>query len=116
MRSIGCTLEREGDIPPVRTRRAPLLRLLLLLVDAATRAGDASHEKAVVVRLSADGDTVRLAVFARAPVSPDAAALAPSCGCTLEAREGQWVLELPTLAALRRRERVETTPSPGADA
>ncbi|MEP6989966.1 MAG: hypothetical protein ABJA80_03480 [bacterium] len=105
MRSVECTLEQQGNPLPVRVPRWAILRLLLLLIDAAKRAGDEAGGEAVPIQLSGDDVAVRVAV--RTPGSPDddILALATTCGGTLTATHGHWVLELPSLLEVRREER-----------
>ncbi len=105
MRSVACALEQEGNPLPVRVPRWALLRLLLLLIDAAKRAGDEVGGEAVPIQLSGNDVAVRVGI--RTPGSPDTdvLALAATCGGTLTAADGRWLLELPSLLEVRRAER-----------
>lgn len=105
MRDVLCTIEQSGAVLPVRVPRWALLRLFLLLVDAAKRAGDAAKDVVVCMQLSGDDELVRAFVASPEPLSEDVLSLAAACGGTLAHAEGGIVLELPSLLALRRRER-----------
>ena len=104
MRSVPCTLEKAGAILPVRVPRWALLRLTLLMIDAATRAGGASHATAVAIWLSGNDVVVRLHLVSPEPLGADATELAGLCGGVLAHANGEAVLELPSLLELRRRE------------
>ena len=105
MRDISCTIEQSGPVLPVRVPRWALLRLFLLLVDAAKRAGDATKDAVVCMRLSGDDEVVRAFFASPERLSEDALDLAAACGGILVHRDGGTVLELPSLVALRQRER-----------
>lgn len=105
MRSVPCTIAQSGVVPPVRVPRWALLRLLLLMVDAARRAGTAAHESEAEVRLSGDEATVRAQIVSSEPLGQDAESLAAACGGELTYAAGVWVLELPSLLEIRRLER-----------
>jgi hypothetical protein len=105
MRSALCTVEKAGSILPVRVPRWALMRLVLLMVDAAKRAGGASDASTVAVRLSGNDAVVRLHLMSREPLGVDAADLARRCGGVVSHANGEAVLELPSLLELRRREK-----------
>ncbi len=105
MRSVPCTMEQSGVVLPVRVPRWALLRLLLIMVDDARRAGAAEGKEAVVVRISGDESRVRASICSAEPLGDDAAALAALCGGTLVAGNGEVAVELPSLLELRRRDR-----------
>lgn len=105
MRAAACTIAQAGLLLPVRVPRWALLRLLLLMVDAAKRAGEASGASGVEVRLAGDEGSVTVQVASAEGLALDAASLATICGGSLRHAGGSWVLELPSLPALRRRER-----------
>ncbi len=105
MRSVSCTLEQTGDVLPVRVPRWALLRLTLLMVDAAKRAGAAAKTPSAVVRLSGDDTFVRAHVASPEPLGADAMRLAALCGGQLRHANGEALLELPSLLEIRRREK-----------
>ncbi len=105
MRSVPCTLEKAGAILPVRVPRWAMLRLALLMIDAAKRAGGESHATTVAVWLSGDESAVRLHLVSRDALGVDAAELAALCGGALSHAKGEVVLELPSLLEIRRREK-----------
>jgi hypothetical protein len=105
MRAAACTIAQTGLMLPVRVPRWALLRLLLLMVDTAKRAGETAGVTAVEARLAGDEATLTVQVASVEGLALDAAALATICGGTLRHAAGNWVLELPSLLALRRRER-----------
>jgi hypothetical protein len=106
MRSVPCTLEKAGAILPVRVPRWAMLRLALLMIDAAKRAGAESRAPAVAMWLSGDQVAVRLHLAGPDPLGLEASALAALCGGTLSHANGEGVLELPSLLEIRRRERL----------
>ena len=105
VRPVPCSVEQCGLVLPVRVPRWALLRLLLLMVDAAERASDAAQASGVAVQLSGDESTVRVHIVSCEPFGPDAERLAATCGGVLTRRAGTYVLALPSLPELRRRER-----------
>lgn len=105
MRSVPCTLEKAGAILPVRVPRWAMLRLALLMIDAAKRAGGESHATTVAVWLSGNDAAVRLHLVSPEPLGVDAEGLARLCGGVLSHTNGEAVLELPSLLEIRRREK-----------
>jgi C4-dicarboxylate-specific signal transduction histidine kinase len=110
-RAIECLVERQEGLAPVRAPRWALFRLLLVLVDAAKRALDDGAAPRIALRLSSDSEVVRLHVATTADAGAYGAALALRCGGAMTRDGDDLVLTLPTLAALRRRERDQSTPS-----
>ena len=105
-RAIESTVELEGAVQPVRAPRWALLRLLLLLLDAAKAEAQDAGRTAVMLQLSSDDQSVRVRVRARERAGAYAAEMARLCGGVL-ARDGeQLVLTVPSLPELRRRERM----------
>jgi nitrogen-specific signal transduction histidine kinase len=117
LRDVVCERSVDGEIPPVFARRGALAPLLMLLVGAARRAAAASGGVAVL-RCSADEETVRLEVSPTgasdepaASAVEDMARAAAVLAARLDAsllltgNGDGWTLSLPTLAAVRRRER-----------
>jgi hypothetical protein len=105
MRAVPCTIAQRELVLPVRVPRWALLRLMLLMVDVAKRAGETTGATGVEVHLAGDDETTTVQVSSAERLGLDAAALATMCGGTLRHAGGDWVLELPSLLALRRRER-----------
>ncbi len=116
MRMMECVVTRGENVPPVRVPRTALLRLLLLMVDAAKLAATADALKSSALYLDATETLVRLRTAALARPGSDAMELAASCGGEIRTADREWTLELPSLAAIRQRERAATTPTPAADA
>ena len=102
-RGIACVVEQAHSLLPVRVPRSELLRLLLLMIDAAKRS--CAQGASVVIRLS--GDPVQLDVQVACSIEPgdDMRVFAESCGGVVRLAEGALRLELPTLLAQRQRER-----------
>lgn len=105
MRSVPCTIELSGAVLPVRVPRWALLRLLLIMVDDAKRAGAAAGMGAVAVHISGDESLVRARICATESLGDDAATLTAQCGGTLVAGDVGVTLELPSLLEVRRRDR-----------
>jgi C4-dicarboxylate-specific signal transduction histidine kinase len=105
MRMIRCEVAASGAIQPVRTPRWALLRLLLVLVDAAKEAVDGGAASHVPIRLTSDARSTSVRIMARGNGGLYGAAMAEECGGTL-ARDGrELVLTLPSLSEVRQRER-----------
>ena len=105
MRPVPCTIEQAGADPLVRVPRWALTRLLLLMVDAAKRAGTVAHQSGVEVRLSGDEAVVRAQIVVSEPLGRDAESLTAECGGELTCAAGVCVLTLPSLREIRRLER-----------
>lgn len=105
MRAIACTVEAQAGMQPVRVPRWALLRLLLIMVDAAKRAALDTTESATV-RLSSDDSAVRVRVLARESEAPYAVEMATLCGGVLTREGRELVLCLPSLSEVRRRDGV----------
>lgn len=104
MRPVPCTIEQSGVGLLVRVPRWALMRLLLLMVDAAKRAGTAAHQSGVEVRLSGDEAVVRAQIVVSEPLGRDAESLTAVCGGELTCAAGVCVLTLPSLREIRRLE------------
>ena len=102
MRSDQGTIAQSGLVLPVRVPRWALLRLLLLMLDAMRRSAGSTR---VEVRLAGDAETVTVETETSEPAGEDAVALAAMCGGELRKGAGGWTLRLPSLLALRKRER-----------
>lgn len=104
-RAVTCQVEKNGMLLPVRVPRWALLRVLLLLVDAAKRAADAAGSASAAIEVLGDEASVRVRAAASGPLGEDAAEYAALCGGELVAETGSAVLVLPSLLEVRRRER-----------
>ena len=109
-RLVECEVLMEGGMQPVRAPRWALLRLMLVLVDAAKEAATASAARAVF-RLSSDEREVRLHVVTPSDGGVYGAEMAAACGGSLTRSGEELVLILPSLLTLRQRER--ETPARG---
>jgi hypothetical protein len=117
--TIPCAVDQSGAVLPVRVPRWALLRALLLLIDQAKREGQAERLGTVGIRVTGDESTVRVHFAAKGAASHEAARLARLCGGTIEVVGSEQVLQLPSLAETRRRERAGdanpgSTPTPAA--
>lgn len=103
-RLVTCDVIVADAMQPLRAPRWALLRLMLVLVDAAKDAAAESARNAAL-RLSSDEQWARVHALTAHDGGPYGAALAALCGGAF-ARDGdELVLSLPTLLALRQRER-----------
>jgi hypothetical protein len=106
MRAVDCAVEIADATPPVRVPRWALLRVLLMIVDAAKGgAQEAPPDTSTIVRVAGDANAVRVHASAREGASVYAAEMAALCGGTLSREDEELVLTLPSLTELRRRER-----------
>ncbi len=112
-RSVACAVHVTGVVPPVRVSRSMLLRALLLLIDGAKRAHGADGE-GVAIEVTGDAESVVVRAPSGTTLSPDAMALATSCGGTLVAHDGWALFALPSLASVRRASRTEQPLRDGA--
>jgi len=103
-RLVACDVIVEGAMQPVRAPRWALLRLMLVLMDAAKDAAAESGGSARI-RLATDERTASVRIAAPHDGGPYGAAMATLCGGTLAREGGELVLSLPTLLLLRQRER-----------
>ncbi len=102
-RLVASDVGMDDSMEPVRAPRWALLRLMLMLVEAAKTAAAASSCTATI-RLTSDEREASVRVTAPGDGGPYAAAMAGLCGGQL-AREGDdLVLTMPTLRLLRQRE------------
>jgi hypothetical protein len=95
----------EGAPDAVRAPRWALLRATVMLVHAAKREADSVRGRVAVVRVRGDDDAVAVHVATSATPSADLVAYAARCGGSVERMNEELVLTLPSLRALRRRER-----------
>ena len=95
-RLVECEVRVDGAMQPVRAPRWALLRLLLVLVDAAKEAADASGSRAVL-HLASDEHAVRLRLGTPGDGGPYAAEMAALCGGRLAREGGELKLTLPSL-------------------
>ena len=105
MRRVECTVQAGGGMQPVRAPRWALLRLLLVMVDAAKGGAQEAGRDSMSLQLSSDAECVRLRTDARGSESAYAVELAAVCGGVLLHEPGGLVLTLPSLLEVRRRER-----------
>ena len=106
MPAIEGVLECQGLVHAVRAPRWALVRLLVLLVDAAkTTAREACVDR-FELTMSGGDDAVRVWCRARRPGLTYAARVAALCGGTLVSEGDLLVLTLPSLQETRRRERM----------
>lgn len=103
-RLVACDVALDGAMQPVRAPRWALLRLMLVLVDAAKDAA-AEASRSATIRLSSDEATAYLRVSTTADGGAYGAAMAELCGGQLSRHGTELVLGLPTLLLLRQRER-----------
>lgn len=103
-RLVACDVALDGAMQPVRAPRWALLRLMLVLVDAAKDAA-AEASRSATIRLSSDEATAYLRVSTTADGGAYGAAMAELCGGQLSRDGTELVLGLPTLLLLRQRER-----------
>ena len=103
MRAAECVVNASDAMQPVRAPRWALLRLLLLLVEAAKESAVAEARTAAV-HLTSDERTAVVRVAARGDGGPYGAEMAALCGGALEREGGDLVLTLPSLLLLRQRE------------
>jgi hypothetical protein len=107
LRAERCEVRYEGTPVPVRAPRGALVRTLVMLVHAAKRSGETTREQSgapIVVR--SDETTVSVCVRTGVNASHDLVAAGERSGGEI-VREGELlVFRLPTLAELRRRERM----------
>jgi hypothetical protein len=105
MRTVECSVRSDGDVQPVRAPRWAMLRLLLIMVDAAKASAWDAQRSATELHISGDERAVQVRAAARGVGGAYAAEMAALCGGALARDEGGLVLTLPSLTELRRRER-----------
>lgn len=102
-RLVACDVAVGEPMQPVRAPRWALLRLMLVLVDAAKDAA-AESARGTTIRLTSDERSARVHVTAPGDGGPYGAAMAALCGGHLSREGEELVLTLPTLLLLRQRE------------
>jgi len=105
MRVIECTVDAPAGMQPVRVPRWALLRLLLVMVDAAKGAALDAPNGSAIVRLTSDDSAVRIRAVARECEGAYATEMATLCNGVLTRRGTELELCLPSLSEVRRRER-----------
>jgi hypothetical protein len=105
-RLVACDVVIGEAMQPVRSPRWALLRLMLVLVDAAKDAAAASSRGATI-RLTSDDHSARVHVDAPGDGGPYGTAMAALCGGQLARAGDELVLSLPSLRLLRQREHDE---------
>jgi len=107
-RLVKCDVDVAGAMQPVRAPRWALLRLMLVLVDAA-KATASDEGCPAGIRLSSDERHARVHVRTTGDAGPCGAAMTTLCGGELARQGDELVLTLPTLRSLRERERDTTS-------
>jgi hypothetical protein len=102
-RLVACDVAVGESMQPVRAPRWALLRLMLVLVDAAKEAA-AESARGATFRLTSDERSARVHVAAPGDGGPYGAAMVALCGGQLSRVDDELVLTLPTLLLLRQRE------------
>jgi hypothetical protein len=106
LRSAQVDVSFEGAPGVVRAPRWALVRAMVMLVHAAKRDAESNPSRGGArIRVNGDEDSVAVHVAAIAAPSPDLVALAVRCGGRVVRAGDELVLTLPSLRALRRRER-----------
>jgi hypothetical protein len=106
LRSEPVAIISEGTMIPVRAPRWALLRALLLLVHAAKREGESVRGRGgASLRVGGESDELTVSLSTRGEPSPYLSKLARLCGGTIGREGDDLVLRLPSVVALRRRER-----------
>jgi C4-dicarboxylate-specific signal transduction histidine kinase len=111
VRAVECAVEIADATQPVRAPRWALLRVLLILVDAAKAGAQDAEDASAVVRVAGDAEVVRVRANAREAGGAYAVEMAALCGGTLSREKEELVLTLPSLTELRRRERGDRSAS-----
>jgi len=96
----------EGAPGAVRAPRWALVRAMVMLVHAAKRDAESNPGRGGArIRVAGDDESVAVRLTTTAALSPDLEALAARCGGRAARAGDEVVLTLPSLRALRRRER-----------
>ena len=103
-RLVPCDVTVEDGMQPVRAPRWAMLRLMLVLVDAA-KAAASDGGRPAGIRLTSDERQARVHVLVPGDGGPYGAAMAALCEGGLSRQGAELVLTLPTLRSLRERER-----------
>ena len=104
-RRVECTVHVGHGMQPVRAPRWALLRLLLVIMDAAKGGAQEAGRGSVSIELTSDVECVRLKTDARGNDGAYAVEMAAVCGGVLLRESDSLVLTLPSLIEVRRRER-----------
>ena len=99
------SLTFEGAPGAVRAPRWALMRTMVMLVHAAKRGASAANGRGALIRVRGDDATIAVHVPTSEASSADLAALAAQCGGRIVHTSDELVLTVPSLRALRRRER-----------
>jgi hypothetical protein len=111
MRAVECAVEIADATQPVRVPRWALLRVLLILVDAAKAGAQDGEDASTIMQVSGDAEAVRVRANAREGGGAYAEEMAALCGGALSRENEALVLTLPSLTELRRRERAGSSVS-----
>lgn len=107
MRRVECTVQVSAGMQPVRAPRWAMLRLLLVMVDAAKGGAQEAGQASTSIELASDAECVRLKTNAHGNDSAYGVEMAAVCGGVLHREREGLVLTLPSLIEVRRRERTE---------
>jgi len=102
-RLVACDVVVDDTMQPVRAPRWALLRLMLVVVDAAKEAA-AGDARSVTIRLASDEQSASMRITAPGSGGPYGAVMAELCGGQLTRDADDLVLTLPSLRLLRQRE------------
>jgi len=102
-RLVACDVVVDDTMQPVRAPRWALLRLMLVVVDAAKEAA-AGDARSVTIRLASDEQSASMRITAPGSGGPYGAAMAELCGGQITRDADDLVLTLPSLRLLRQRE------------
>lgn len=102
--AVPCEIMRAVPYVAVRAARRPLLRLLVLLLEAGQQFAQTHVRPHAVLRLVVEEPWITLALD-EGTLSPGVLTLAADCGADAEQAGAAVVIRLPSLQALRERER-----------
>lgn len=105
LRALRCEIVRLAPLPALRVPRWALLRLLLLVVEGVKQHAERSNAHPAQLRITCTDAVLSIRGDALGPPPRYAQEMAQRCGGTLTQPGGEWLLELPTLFEVRRRER-----------
>jgi len=106
LRAERCEIRYEGTPAPVRAPRWALVRTLVMLVHAAKRSSEAERDNGAPIIVRTDESTVSVCVSTGADASPDLLAAGARAGGEFAREDDLLIFRLPSLAELRRRERM----------
>ena len=110
--AVPCEIVRDVPYVAVRSARRPLLRLLVLLLERGQRFAETHARPGTVLRLMVEEPWITLTLD-EGTLSPGVLSAAADCGAVAEQAGAAVVIRLPSLQALRQRERA--APAGGRD-